>query len=292
MKQIHEGIREKHMLGPKTRTSVVRADDKDTRDWLAVAPICENLADYRIAHCGIMHALPPFEIVRVNLSGTFFFACLEGAGQVLIDGEWRMVGAGQACVQPPFIPNALKARGRKAWKFCWVRYQESPSKRPLVSLHAPSIGDFDGDPLRCGIEGLHAEASQAASQHALRKWGDLIHNYVLSFAQPFGGDERLLKTWRIVERRLQEEWTLDRLAKTACVSKEHLRRLCLGSLGRAPIQHIAFLRMQHAAQLLITTDSAIASIARKVGYANQFAFSDTFQRWIGCRPSSYRQPRS
>ena len=132
MKQIHKDIREKHMLGSRTRASAVRADDKDEREWLAQAPICQNLSDYRIAHCGIMHALPPFEIVRVNLSGTFFFASLESAGQVLIDGEWRVVGSGQACVRPPFMPNALKARGRKAWKFCWVRYHERPSTQAAV----------------------------------------------------------------------------------------------------------------------------------------------------------------
>ena len=152
----------------------------------------------------------------------FSSRALRGERQVLIDGDWRIVCAGQACVQPPFIPNALKARGRKVWKFCWVRYQEAPNTHPLVSLHAPAIGEFDVGPLRFAIEGLHAEASSAASLHALRKWTDLVHSYVQSFAQPFRGDERLLKLWRTVEDRLDEDWTLDRLAKTARMSKEHL----------------------------------------------------------------------
>lgn len=289
IKHIHEDIREKHILSHKARVSVVRADDSDTRQWLRGTPICESLNDYRVAHCGIMHASHPLEIVRVNLSGTFFFACIEGEGQVLIDGDWRLVCAGQACVQPPFIPNALKARGRKVWKFCWVRYQEAPDTQPLVSLHSPAIGHFDAGPLLFAIEGLHAEVSGTASPHVVRKWTELIHSYVLSFAEPFRGDKRLLKVWRIVEERLDEEWTLDRLARTAHISKEHLRRLCSSSLGRAPIQHVAFLRMQHAAELLTTTDKTIAQISQQVGYANQFAFSETFQRWIGSRPSSYRK---
>ena len=187
IKHIHKNICEKHILGPETRTYVVRADGSDTREWLHDSPICSCLNDLRVAHCGIMHALQPFEIARVHLSGTFFFACIEGEGQVLIDGDWRTVGAGQACVQPPFIPNGLKARGRKVWKFCWIRYQEAPSTQPLVSLHAPAIGEFDVEPLRFAIEGLHAEASRAASLHALRKWTDLVHNYVLLFARPVRG---------------------------------------------------------------------------------------------------------
>ncbi len=289
IKHIHEDIREKHILGRLTRTFVVRANDSDTREWLDGSPICPCLDDYRVAHCGVLHALPPFEIVRMNLSGTFFFSTLEGRGKALIDGDWRDVYPGQACVQPPFIPNALKANGRKAWKFCWVRYQEAPKSRPLVSIHAPSICEFDVGPMRLAIEGLHAEASGAVSAHALKKWADLVHSYVLSCARPFRGAKRLLNAWRVVEERLDEQWTLNRLAQTAGISKEHLRRLCSSSLGRAPIQHVAFLRMQHAAELLMTTDQTIAQISRQVGYANQFAFSETFQRWLGSRPSAYRK---
>ncbi len=289
IKHIHPNIRETDILGASTRAFIVRSDDLDSRDFLANAPICDSLNDYRIAHCGIMDATHPFELVRIDLSGTFFFACFEGEGQILIDGEWRTVRAGQACVQPPFIPNALKARGRQKWKFCWVRYQEAPKTKPLVSLHAPATGAFDVMPVHFAIKGLHAEASQGGSVHTLRQWVDLVHGYVLSFAEPFRGDKRLQALWQSVEESLDEEWTLARLAQIACISKEHLRRLCSGSLGRAPIQHIAFLRMRHAAELLTTTDRTIAQVAEQVGYANQFAFSDTFQRWLGCRPSANRK---
>lgn len=285
---IHEDICEKHILGENTRSQVVRGNELDDRDWLADSPICTALNDHRIVHCGIMRTSHPFEIVRANLSGTFFLGCIEGEGQVLIDGEWRTVVAEQACVQPPFIPNAMKARGRKTWKFCWVRYQEAPKSQPLVSLHSPAIGDFDAEPLRLAIAGLHSEALSGASNHLLQNWTNLVHSYVLAFAQPFQGDGRMLKVWRIVERRLSEQWTLERIALTANLSKEHVRRLCSQSIGRAPIQHLAFLRMRYAAELLVTTDLKIAQIAKKVGYANQFAFSDTFQRWLGCRPTVYR----
>ncbi len=289
IKNIHKDIRETHIVSSGTRICVVRADESDSRDWLAGRPICNRLDDYHIAHCGIMHASHPFEIVRLNLSGTFFFVCIEGKGKVLIDGEWRTVSAGQACLQPPFIPNAVKAFGRSLWKFCWVRYQDTPQSKSLVSLHAPALGMFDGAPMQFAIEGLHAEATGTGSQHLLRKWTDLVQSYVQLFAQPFRGDERLIKVWQVVESRLNEDWSLDRLAQIACVSKEHLRRLCTKTLGRSPIQHITFLRMQHAAEMLATTNQKIGQIAHQVGYANQFAFSDTFQRWLGCRPSVYRE---
>ncbi len=285
----HENIRETHILGVKTQFQVIKADESDNRDWLADTPICDKLKDNSIAHCGIMQAAFPFEIVRVNLSGTFFLACFEGEGSVLIDGSWQTVVAGQACVQPPFIPNALRAVKGKLWKFCWVRYQETTAKKSVAVLHAPTLGAFDVSPFRCAIEGLHAEVSSSKSTRMAIAWSELIHCYVHSFAQIFQDDDRLVKVCRAIERNLKGDWTLERLANTAHVSKEHLRRLCSASFGRSPMQHVAFLRMQYAARLLRTTDHKIASIAHQVGYANQFSFSDTFQRWLGCRPSAYRE---
>ena len=284
----HSETSDHHILGQRTSVLAVRSDDTDQRQWIAPSPISHSLADFGIAHCGIMHAFSPFEVIRSDLSGTFFFACFEGTGQVMIDGEWRTVSAGQACVQPPFIPNAMKADKRKVWKFCWVRFQATQKSDAQVSLHAPALAPLDATPLRCAIEGLHAEASGAASAHAMSKWTDVVQHYFRVFAEPFREHTRLVHIWNQVECHLANHWTLDQLAELAHMSKEHLRRLCTRSLGRSPMQHVTYLRMHRAAERLMTTNDSIAQIAEHVGYANSFAFSDAFKRWIGCRPSKYR----
>ncbi|WP_442506781.1 AraC family transcriptional regulator [Novipirellula sp. SH528] len=285
-------IRDHHILGERTDALAVRCNDRDQRQWIASSPVSHCLADFGIAHCGIMNAFHPFEVMRSDQSGTFFFACLEGVGQVLIDGEWRTVSAGQACVQPPFIPNAMKAANRDVWKFCWVRFQAASKPGPPLSLHAPALAPLDARSLRCAIEGLHCEASGAASTHAMLKWADIVHQYFRVFAEPFREHTRLIHVWNQVECHLADNWTLDQLAEFANMSKEHLRRLCTRSLGRSPMQHVTYLRMHRAAERLMTTDDSVTQIAEQVGYANPFAFSDAFKRWLGCRPSKYRHPRT
>jgi AraC-like DNA-binding protein len=54
------------------------------------------------------------------------------------------------------------------------------------------------------------------------------------------------------------------------------------------MQQLTVLRMQHAAHLLATTEEKIEAIAREVGYQNPFAFSNTFKRMTGLRPSDFR----
>ncbi|WP_437222765.1 helix-turn-helix transcriptional regulator [Planctomicrobium sp. SH661] len=282
-------IRENHISTQGKRTYVVRADTSDERDWLASAPVVPQLGFYRIAHCGLMDAVHPMKIVRSQLSGTFFLACFEGTGEVLIDGTWQEVSAGFACVQPRYINNAVRAKPTGTWKFCWARYAESAVSQGLVSIYSPTLRRFDPLPLKSAIEGLYCEARSGDSPGALLNWTGLVHHYVLSFVEPLRGDDRLQKVWSKVSRKLHHPWTLNEMAKIACVSVEHLRRLSTQSLGRTPMQHLTFLRLRRAADLLSTTDDKVSTIGRSVGYENQFAFSDMFQRWSGLRPTAFRQ---
>lgn len=276
------------VLGDRTRVRVVRVGDQDHRDWLQEAPVCPLLAQHNIIHVGIMEAQSPFEIVRTDQSGTFMMACLSGEGSILVDGSWKSVKAGEACLFPPFVANALKCVGNKGWTFCWVRYLESKETAPIVSSISPVRGEYSPSPLNFAIEGLLAECGVKGSVALEHQWVELIHQYVMRFAQPHQADDRLWKLWQRVEAELNYPWSLAEMGELACVSGEHLRRLCNKALGRSPMQQLTFLRMQRASQLLSETDEKIETIARMTGYKNAFHFSNVFVDWVGVRPSDFR----
>jgi len=117
---------------------------------------------------------------------------------------------------------------------------------------------------------------------------DLIHTYVLRFAQPWHVDDRLRHLWENVSASLDEEWNLNKLSRHCHFSAEHLRRLCHQELGRSPMHQVTYLRMERAAKLLTTTGDKIEVVAAAVGYENPFVFSRTFKKWIGWPPSDYR----
>jgi AraC-like DNA-binding protein len=271
-----------------TRRSIVRVDTSDERDWLGDSPLCPLFAGSHIAHVGLLEAGENFEISRPDQSGTFMLACYGGSGLVRADGQWKKVAAGQACLLPPFVTNAMRATGREPWRMAWVRYLESRETAPVVSATSPVLGAYDPQPLIHAIQGLHAECSGASSPSQLHLWTELIHSYVLRFAHPRHADPRLARLWGEVGKELDRPWTLADLAGRAFVCKEHLRRLCRDELGRSPMQHVTFLRMQAARHLLATTGEKVETITRQVGYSNPHTFSNTFKKWIGWRPSEYR----
>ena len=283
-------LQETHNFG-SSEFIAVKSAAEDSRSWLADSPICALLSQLNVAHVGVLHALHPFEIIRQDQSGSFMFACVSGQGEVLIDGSWATVRAGEACCLPPFVANAIRAvEGSEPWVFCWVRYTEVQEQLPLISSKSPVKAPFSSHVLRHAIEGLHGEVASRSSAPALRKlWIDLIHGYVLKFAQPSHGDQRLWRLWQQVEADLGRPWNVAEMAAIASVSEEHLRRLSVKELGRSPMKQVIFLRMQRACLLLGTSKEKIETIARDVGYDNPFTFSTTFKKWIGRRPSEYRQ---
>jgi len=282
------GAKDTQILGERTTYLLVQGSSPDPRSWLKGRPRCAALDAMHIAHLGIMTAAPPFEVTRTNQSGTFFLSCFGGSGLILVDGSWRRIGEGEACLLPPFVMNSLRCDREEPWKFSWVRYLESREANPLISAHSPVSSQMNPMPLMHAIEGFHSEVVTDHHLGNLQLWLDLIQHSVGRFAQPYQTDSRLWRVWSAVERRPGQPWTLAELADIAAMSEEHLRRLCKKELGRTPMQQVTFLRMQAASHLLTTTREKVATIARAVGYRNPFTFSTSFKKWVGWSPSEHR----
>jgi AraC-like DNA-binding protein len=279
--------------GQRSVEWVVRAGDAGGRPWLADAPLCAALGRYGIAHVGVARAAHPYRVVRTHLSGTFVMSCLEGSGEVRLHGRWTPMPAGMSCVAPPHALHAYRAVPRRRWTFAWVRYEEVGGAPANLTNRAPVLERFDGAGLGAAITGLHREASLAggagASPAALELWAQLVEHYAQALLGRFRGDDRLMRVWHEVGQRVDEDWPLARLAKVASLGEKQFTRLTRKMVGRSPTQHVAWLRLQRAAHLLATTDDKVEAIARSVGYRSPFTFSSRFQRFAGCRPSTYRR---
>lgn len=272
-----EQLSDIHMLGADTREQRLTADQ------------CAPLKRFCIKHVGIIDAAEPFHILRANTGGTFLLACDGGIGHVMLEGRWMKLRAGEACLSPPHIRYALRALPKQRWKFCWVRYEGKEDEIPGPLAGSPILARFDPAPLHAAIGGLQTEFHSASDPAAIALWIELIHLYVLRFAVGQKSDKRLTTLWNAVDTHVENEWTLDLLARTAAVSREHLRRLCQAELGRSPLQHLLSLRMRRAMQLLSGSADKMEVIAERVGYSDLYSFSKAFRRWSGFAPSAFRK---
>lgn len=86
----------------------------------------------------------------------------------------------------------------------------------------------------------------------------------------------------------ERKWTVADLARVARVSATVLDDRFREVLGMAPIRYLTGWRMHVAEDLLACSDLGIATIARRVGYESEEAFSRAFKRRHGHAPSVWR----
>jgi AraC family transcriptional regulator of adaptative response / methylphosphotriester-DNA alkyltransferase methyltransferase len=82
---------------------------------------------------------------------------------------------------------------------------------------------------------------------------------------------------------------LDDVAREIATSSRQLQRVFSELAGRAFRDELASVRMQHGAELLVTTDLPVAEIARRVGYRQAAQFAKAFRRHHGVSPSGLRR---
>jgi len=81
------------------------------------------------------------------------------------------------------------------------------------------------------------------------------------------------------------------IAQCCYVTPYHLCRIFKEATGQSPIEYLMEFRINKAAILLETTDTAIGIIGQKTGFADTGYFSRCFRKHKGVSPSDYRTAR-
>jgi transcriptional regulator GlxA family with amidase domain len=91
-----------------------------------------------------------------------------------------------------------------------------------------------------------------------------------------------------LEKRIQEPYSLTRLAQTFHVSPRTLMRRVKAETGHSPLTLLQQARIQQAKLMLQSTSWSIAKIVDTVGYTDIATFSRLFVREVGQTPARYR----
>ena len=271
MREIHEQLRETHIIGHRTR------------EWIVSSRVCAAMRKRQMPLVGISDAGEGFSFVRKRWDHSQVLVCFSGHGEAMINGRWHVCRAGMAYLTPPGVEHAYRAVRGSRWGVCWTHH-----RAPMVRSVAPVLVKVDPRPFRSAIRGLYRESIGACDPGAMDLWLELVHGYASRLATQGRGGDNMSRLWSSVSSDLAHPWTLAELAERSSMSGEHLRRLCLKETGRSPMQHVAHLRMKHASTLLVFTDRKVETVARSVGYASPFAFSAAFKRFAGRSPAHYR----
>lgn len=131
--------------------------------------------------------------------------------------------------------------------------------------------------------------AQLIAVHLARSYGVTNEEPHSSSPSLPGHKLRQLTDW--MAEHAAEEFSLDRLAAEAGLSRFHFQRLFKAATGVSPSRYHIDLRMEEARKLLRETRMSVLDVALEVGYTDPSHFARLFRRETGLSPSEYRRQR-
>jgi AraC-like DNA-binding protein len=87
-------------------------------------------------------------------------------------------------------------------------------------------------------------------------------------------------------------WSVDRLARTARLSRSRFAQRFSELVGAPPLQYVTRVRMERARETLQREKISVAELAQRFGYDSAPAFARAFKRQMGAPPGSIRRGHS
>lgn len=166
-------------------------------------------------------------------------------------------------VRPPEGPAAEWVRTNIAYAL--DQTETTPSTSGIVMSRLPEM-------LLVEVLRLHLATAPAVDYG----WLAALHDPVLRPAMS------------LLHQAPDRRWTVADIAREAMVSRSVLDARFREVLGRSPIRYLTEWRMHLAEDLLASGDLSVGTVARRVGYDAEEAFSRAFKRAHGASPSVWR----
>jgi AraC-like DNA-binding protein len=145
----------------------------------------------------------------------------------------------------------------------------------------------------------HADASSPGNQTVLAKLSEVLfvetlRRYIALLPREQTGwlagvrNREVGRVLALLHRQPANPWTIATLAKEVGVSRSVLTDRFRSYLSETPIAYLTRWRLRLGAQMLKSTNSAVAQIAADVGYESEPAFNRAFKREFGLPPARFR----
>jgi AraC-like DNA-binding protein len=141
---------------------------------------------------------------------------------------------------------------------------------------------------RAGGESVLAKLSELMFIEVVRRHLEALPpeqaRWLAGLRDPFVG-----KALSLMHGGPARNWTIEELAKDVGLSRSVLAERFADLVGMPPMHYLAKWRMQIASNLLSGGSANIATVAAKIGYGSEAAFSRAFKKMVGVPPSAWRR---
>ena len=141
---------------------------------------------------------------------------------------------------------------------------------------------------RAGFAGILARLAEVAVGMIVRGWFENSSENAAGLIAALR-DPRLARAILAIHRDTGREWSVAELAAHSHVSRSVFAERFKSIVGIPPLRYVREVRMHIAGQWIIHDKVSIDTVALRLGYASQAAFSRAFKRINGYPPGAMRQ---
>lgn len=153
---------------------------------------------------------------------------------------------------------------------------------------------FVGDYLKAELENARIGFASTSSRLAELLFIQILRQEIIERPNNLKGwlrglvDPKLGRLLAEMHSNPLKEWSAEEMALSAGLSRTLFFEYFKKMVGVSPAKYLRDLRMDAAAERL-TNGETVKAVARRIGYATPFAFSEAFKKKFGCSPGMYRR---
>lgn len=217
-------------------------------------------------------------------------------------GDLRLLPGQTVLIRPGTTHDYGVEPVLQRWQLQFVHFHPRRDWEPLLAWPeaAPGIGWLDADArtgprIRAGLDRVVSLSRSLLTRRdffamnaleAVLLWADE------HIGSPFRLDERLQRAVDLIDKELDGDLSVPRLADVATMSVSHFSHLFTERVGMSPQKYVESRRLELAAQLLDFTGRTVAQVAAAVGYSDPLYFSTRFRKRYSLSPAAYRRRAS
>ena len=259
--------------------------------------------DLFIRICGIEHCLPGKVAGSPDRPGYHLHAVISGKGRLWVDEVCHEIHGGQLFLTVPGVSIRYEADEKDPWLYCWTTFEGKKAASYLADA-----GFTEG--VYCKDCHIDVNRFLQLSQEMLAKPNLNLSSelYRLGLAYRFLSlavesyeethknagaykdltiDDYILYATRYIQSNYASV-QIKNVSEYIGLNRTYFTEIFKEKMYMSPQEYLMKTRLNHACELLETTDLPIRSIAANVGYDNPLTFSKIFKRRQGVSPAAYR----
>lgn len=245
-------------------------------------------------------ALNHFRIRKNGASEYIFIYCIEGSGDMRIDGESIKVVPNSFYIIPKNTSHSYRANKHDPWSIYWLHFGGEGAKRlyKRYSRQKRISGTLPFENERLVLFDQIFRMLQSEYTSTQLEFANILGlNFVSSFVyseinQNVQTDNRnslVDMIIRFLSDNLDKSFKTEDIAKHFNYSSSYLFNIFKKRTGYSLIHFFNLKKVQKACEYLKYTDLSVKEISYKMSFQDPLYFSRTFKKYIGVSPRTYRR---